>query len=65
MSNMFNPVKKVRAWNLNRKQAEVDKLHERFGFTDEVLEKQVKINKARRKHDIPDENKLVYKEFSQ
>ena len=62
---MFNPIKKVRAWNLNRKQAEVDKLQDRFGFTDEVLEKQVEINRARHKHDIPDESKLVYGKYVQ
>lgn len=62
---MFNPVKKVRAWNLNRKQVEVDKEYERFGFTDEVLEKQVAINEARHKHDITDESKLVYDKYVQ
>ena len=62
---MFNPVRKVRALNLNRKQAEVDKLQDRFGFTDEVLEKQVKINEDRNKHDIPDESKVVYEKYVQ
>ncbi|WP_296789878.1 hypothetical protein [uncultured Methanobrevibacter sp.] len=62
---MFNPIKKVIGWNLNRKQAEVEKLMEEEGFTDEVLEKQVAINEARHKHDITDESKLVYDKYVQ
>ena len=62
---MFNPIKKIRAWNLNRKQADVKQQMDKFGFTDEVLEKQVAINEARRKHDIPDESEFIYKEFVQ
>lgn len=62
---MFNPIKKVIGWNLNRKQAKVNKLMEEVGFTDEVLEKQVAINEARHKHDITDESKLVYDKYVQ
>ncbi|WP_296882085.1 hypothetical protein [uncultured Methanobrevibacter sp.] len=62
---MVNPVKKIRAWHLNRKQSKVDALYAEVGFTDEVLEKQVEINKARNKHDIPDESKVVYEDFVQ
>ena len=62
---MFNVVKKVRAWNLNRKQAEVNKLQDRFGFSDDVLEKQVEINKARNKHDIPDKSEVINGEYVQ
>lgn len=62
---MFNPIKKVIGWNLNRKQAEVEKLMEEEGFTDEVLEKQVAINEARHKYDITDESKLVYDKYVQ
>lgn len=62
---MFNPVKKVRAWNLNRKQEKVNKLMDEVGFTDEVLEKQVAINEARHKHDIIDESKIVYDKYVQ
>jgi len=33
---MFNPIKN-KEWNLNRKQADVEALQNKFGFTDEVL----------------------------
>ena len=62
---MFNPIKKIIAWNLNRKQADVEREMELYGFTDEVLEKQVAINEARHKHDITDESKLVYDKYVQ
>ena len=62
---MFNPLKKIIAWNLNRRQADLNREYERYGFTDEVLEKQVAINEARHKYDIPDESKIVYENFVQ
>ena len=62
---MFNPIKKIRAWNLNRKQVDVIALQNKFGFTDEVLEKQVAINEERHKHDIPDESEFLFEEFVQ
>jgi hypothetical protein len=62
---MFNIIKKIRAWNIKRKQADVKREYERYGFTDSVLEKQVALNKKRRKYDIPDESKIVYENFVQ
>lgn len=62
---MFNPIKKIRAWNLKRKQADLNREYERYGFTDKVLEKQIEINTLRRKYDIPDESHFVYEEFVQ
>lgn len=46
-------------------QEEVDKEYAENGFSDELLEKQVEINQLRHEHGIVDEDKLVYKEFSQ
>ena len=46
-------------------QKEVDKLFESNGLTDEVLDKQLEINKLRNEHDIPDETEMVYKEYVQ
>ena len=62
---MFNPIKKIIGWNLNRKQADVERDMERFGYSDEILERQVAINEARHKHDIIDESKIVYDKYVQ
>ena len=48
----MNPFKKIIAWDLNRKQAELKKKVERFGLTDEVLDNQVKLNRKRNKWNI-------------
>lgn len=50
---------------LNRRQEKVKKLIEEEGFTDEVLEKQVKINRKRAALNLPDESKLVNGEYVQ
>lgn len=50
---------------LRKKQDEVDKLYEKDGLTDEVLDKQIEINKLRHKHDISDKESQVYKEYVQ
>ena len=62
---MVNIIKKIRSWNLKRKQADVTREFKRYGFTDSVLEKQVKINQERRKYDIPDESHFVFENFVQ
>lgn len=62
---MMNPFKKIIAWDLNRKQAELKKKVERFGLTDEVLDNQVKLNRKRNKWNIPDEDNFIYENFVQ
>ena len=62
---MFNPIKKIIGWNLNRKQADIKKDMERFGYSDDILERQVEINQKRNKHDITDESELVYEDYVQ
>ena len=62
---MMNPFKKIIAWDLNRKQAEIKKKVERFGLTDEVLDNQVKLNRKRNKWNIPDEDNFIYENFVQ
>lgn len=49
---MFNPIKKFHQWNINRKQADLDKEYELFGYSDELLEKQVKLNQEKFKRNI-------------
>lgn len=50
---------------LRKKQDEVDKLYEKEGLTDEVLDKQIEINKLRHKHNISDKSNRVYDDFVQ
>lgn len=62
---MFNPVKKIIGWNLNRKQVDIEKDVERFGYSDDILERQVEINQKRAKYNITDESELVSEEYVQ
>ena len=45
--------------HLAKKQKEVDKLYEEHGLTDEVLDRQIEINKLRHAHDISDKTNRV------
>lgn len=62
---MKNPIKIIIGWNLNRKQAKIKDKVEKYGLTDELLEKQVAINRKRNKHNISDKNNIVYEDFVQ
>ena len=42
-----------------------EKLFEKYGSTDEVLELQTLINQLRHKHDIPDASKKLYEDYVQ
>ena len=39
---MFNLLKRFHQWNIDRKQADLNKEYELYGYSDELLEKQVK-----------------------
>lgn len=58
-------INKIRAWNINRKQADLKKEIELYGMSDELLEKQVALNIKRNEHDIPDKTKLNDEGFVQ
>lgn len=58
-------IKRYHKWRIDKKQKEVNQLLERDGFTDEVLEKQVAINKKRAKHNIVDESKIIHDKYVQ
>lgn len=62
---MKNPIKIIRAWNINRKQADLNKKYELYGLTDELLDKQVELNKKRHELDIRDKNNVIYEDFVQ
>ena len=51
--------------HLKRKQEELNELFRKDGLTDEVLDKQIAINKLRHAHDIPDESEKVYEDYVQ
>ena len=50
---------------LAKMQKEVDKLYDKHGLTDEVLDKQLEINKLRHEHDISDKSNRVHKSYVQ
>ena len=50
---------------LAKLQKEVDALYDENGLTDEVLDKQIEINKLRYEHDIPDESEKIHKDYVQ
>lgn len=54
----MNIINKYHAWKLNRMQKTVDKEIEVSGFNDEILDKQLKINKKRNKLNISDPKTL-------
>lgn len=49
---------KYHVWKLNRMQKTVDKRIDSEGFNDEILDKQLEINKKRNKLNIPDPKTL-------
>ena len=51
--------------HLAKKQKEVDELYEKEGLTDEVLDKQIAINKLRHAHDITDESEKIHEDYVQ
>lgn len=51
--------------HLAKKQKEVNELFKRDGLTDEVLDKQIAINKLRHAHDIVDESEKVHEDYVQ
>ena len=58
-------IKKYHKWRINKEQKKVNQLLEREGFTDEVLERQVAINRKRAKHNIVDESKIIRDKYVQ
>ena len=51
-------IKKLRVWNINRKQKDIKKEMELYGASDKLLEKQIALNIERNKHNIPDKHHL-------
>jgi len=51
--------------HLAKKQKKLDKLYEEHGLTDEILDKQIEINKLRHAHDVVDKSNVVYDGYVQ
>ncbi len=62
---MMDILKKFCIWNLNREQDSINKEYEENGLTDEVLKRQVEVNKSRNELDIPDFSELNDEGFAQ
>lgn len=50
---------------LQEMQEKLNKIYDEQGLTDEVLDKQLEINKLRNEHDIPDEKEKIYEDWVQ
>lgn len=62
---MLDIDKFIRKISLKNKQRAVDKQYEEEGLTDDVLEKQIEINRIRYEKDIPDEQEIIYDKYVQ
>ena len=51
--------------HLDKLQKEIDELYEKEGLTDEVLDKQIYINKLRNAHNISDKSNSMNGEYVQ
>lgn len=51
--------------HLDKLQKEIDELYEKDGLTDEVLDKQIYLNKLRNAHNITDKSNHVNGEYVQ
>ena len=51
--------------SLEKRQKELDEKYAEQGLTDDVLGEQIQINQLRHEHDLPDEEKMIHKEYVQ
>lgn len=51
--------------DIELRQEALNKKYAEEGLTDEILDEQIKLNKLRHEHDIPDDNEKVYDDFVQ
>ena len=57
--------RKIMSFLLNIAQKLLNKLYEKEGLTDRVLDSQIKINRLRCKSNISDKKNAIYKNFVQ
>ena len=63
--SMVDSEKFIKQINLQNRQKAINKMFEEEGLTDEVLKRQIQLNKERHKEDIHDPNEEIYKEYVQ
>lgn len=50
---------------IKNRQKRLNQKYEQEGLTDEILDKQIELNKLRNKYDITDETEKIYEDFVQ
>ena len=49
---------KIYQWNMNRKQKKINKKYNQYGYSEELLEEQIKLNKEKHKRNIKEKEYL-------
>lgn len=62
---MVDGDKFIKRINFRNRQKQIDRMFEEEGLTDEILKKQIQLNKERHKEDIHDSSEEVYKDYVQ
>lgn len=62
---MVSSEKFIKKINFRNRQNEINRMFEEEGLTDEILMKQIRLNRERHDEDIHDTNKETYKEYVQ
>ena len=62
---MVSSEKFIKKINFRNRQKEINRMFEEEGLTDEILMKQVRLNKERHDEDIHDESEETYREYVQ
>lgn len=62
---MDSDEKYIKSLGFQQEQKRINEMFEEEGLTDEVLMKQVELNKKRHEHDVHDPNEEIHKEYVQ
>ena len=62
---MVDGDKFIKRINFRNRQKQIDRMFEEEGLTDEILKKQIQLNKERHKEDIHDSSEEAYKDYVQ
>ena len=62
---MVDSEKFIKQLNIKNRQKSINKMFEEEGLTDEILKRQIQLNKEKHKEDIHDKNEEIYKGYVQ
>lgn len=62
---MVDSEKFIKQINIKNRQKSINKMFEEEGLTDEILKRQIQLNKEKHNEDIHDKNEEIYKEYVQ